>query len=155
MGDISAFNFWVNNPDFRLFKDEDPADTQWCEYALPLLEWGETLLNRLSSDPAPLKIGYAKWKVLDRYCRLYCRVTAEHRAETNLDNHPCIHQALLELWQQLEDMDLQAAIPELEPPQLPALAARQIPAVPEVEEITGILIGEAADDYDTATPARD
>lgn len=151
MGDISGFTFWVNNPDFRLFKEES-TQPQWCEHALPLLEWADSLVNRLMYDPAPGKIGYAKWKLLDRYARLYLRVPGDHRAETNLDNHPCIHQALLEIWQKLEDMELQAAIPELEPPPVPALPAREV--VPEIEEITGILIGEAADDTDTASSSK-
>jgi len=154
MSDISPFLFWVNNPDFRLFKDEEPAETQWCQHALPFLAWAETLLERLTHDPAPLKIGFAKWKILDRYCRLYCRVTPDPRAETNLDNHPCIHQALLEIWQKLEDVELQAAIPELEPRPQPALPPKEIPPVPEVEEITGIIIGEAADDDDKPAVSR-
>src|SRR5512135_75854 len=139
--DISGFRFWVNNPDFRLFANEDD-EPAWCDQSLPLIEWGDNLLSRLAQDPAPLKVGYAKWKLLDRYARLYCRTTPDHRAETNLDNHLCIHQALLHIWQRMEDMELQAAIPELEPPHVQLLLAPPEPE-PAEEEITGVIIGTA------------
>lgn len=144
MGDISAFQFWVNNPDFRLFKEDALNPPSWCEESIRLVEWGNTLLDRLARDPAPGKIGYAKWKLLDRYCRLHFRTYPDHRAETNLDNHPCIHQALLEIWQRLEDIELQAAIPELEPPQRTVVPARG--EVESAEEITGIIIGESSEE---------
>jgi hypothetical protein len=146
VNDISGFRFWVNNPDFRVFKEEDPTHTPWCEKSLPLVEWGDSLLNRLTHDPLPGKVGYAKWKLLDRYCRLYYRSSGDHRAETNLDNHPCIHQALVQIWEKLEDIEQQAAIPELEPPRMPTLPMKEMPPQIETEEITGIIIGEKSDE---------
>lgn len=68
---MSGIDYWVNRPDFRLFKDEDPNGPSWCVVARPFVEWGDNLLSRLARDPAPLKVGYAKWKLLDRYMRLY------------------------------------------------------------------------------------
>jgi hypothetical protein len=146
MADLSAFNFWVDNPDFRLFKDEVPEGTPWCASSQPLVEWGDRLLERLTHDPHPGKVGFAKWKLLDRYCRLYLRSPFGHRPETNGDSHPCSHQALLEIWQRLEDLEMAAAIPELEPPQVMALPAATVPAglapEPAEEEITGTVLGE-------------
>lgn len=118
MNSGDAFTYWVNNTDFRLFpKEEPPEPPTWCEWSLPLVEWGDSLLYRLSNDPDPRKIAFAKWKLLDRYWRLYFRTERDHRAETNLDNHLCLHQALLAVWEKLEDMELARAIPELEPPE--------------------------------------
>jgi hypothetical protein len=140
--------FWVNNPDYRIFKREDPNNPEWCVVAAPFVEWGDGLINRLMQDPVPGKVGFAKWKLLDRYVRLHQKTTNMHRPEVNGGEHPCIHRALLEIWQKIEDLEIQAAIPELEPPQLRVLPSPSHPVVeaPDqedepLEEVTGIIIG--------------
>src|SRR5947209_8071017 len=120
---MSGVDFWVNNPDFRLIRPEDPDNPEWCEVSKPFIEWGDSLVDRLAQDPVPGKIGFAKWKLLDRYVRLYHRTTDVHRPESNHGRHHCIHEALLRIWQKLEDIELAAAVPELEPP------PRLLPAV--------------------------
>jgi len=149
--------FWVNNPDYRIFRKEDPNNPTWCVVSKPLVEWGDNLISRLMQDPVAGKVGFAKWKLFDRYARLYHKTTAEHRAETNLDNHPCLHQALLTIWQKLEDVEIQAAIPELEPPGLHIIPSGRNPVInepeqeePTDEEVTGIIVG-----FEEVEPARD
>jgi len=149
---MSGVDFWVQNADFRLFKEEDPNNPDWCPVARPFIEWGDNLLDRLKQDPVPGKIGYAKWKLLDRYARLYFKTSDEHRPETNEGRHHCIHEAMLCIWQKLEDVEIQSRIPELEPPLriIPAIAASPVgdeePPDPPVEKISGIVIGHDEDE---------
>jgi len=139
--------FWVNNPDYRIFKKEDPNNPTWCVVSDPFVEWGDNLISRLMQDPAPGKVGFAKWKLMDRYARLYHKTTDRHRPECNGGDHACIHRAMLEIWQKLEDVEIQAAIPELEPP--PRFRVLPHPAHPVIdsekderlEEISGIILG--------------
>ncbi len=142
---MSGIDFWVNNPNFRLFPP-DANQPAWCEQSLLLVEWGDNLLARLARDPLPGKIGFAKWKLLDRYARQYFKTKPEHWAETTLDNHPCLHQALLEIWQKLEDVELQAAIPELEPPPVQVITPAVEPPAEVIDEDTGIIIGQDTED---------
>src|SRR5512143_2407709 len=58
VGDLSGYHFWINNPDFRLFKPEEPAEDSpltpsWCSVSRPLVEWGDTLLRNLTYRPTP------------------------------------------------------------------------------------------------------
>jgi hypothetical protein len=144
-GDATDFHFWVNNPDFRLFKEEDPNNPEWCTVAAPLVEWGDNLIDRLRQDPLPGKIGFAKWKLLDRYARLYYKTKPVHRPEVNGGDHACIHDALLAIWQKLEDVEIQSRVPELEPPKLEVLPSPQqrVIEVEEepTEEVSGIIMG--------------
>jgi hypothetical protein len=152
-----GFSFWINNPDFRLIKKEDPNNPEWCAVARPLVEWGDSLVGRLAQDPVPGKVGFAKWKLLDRYARLYHRTTDAHRPELSHNRHHCIHEALLLIWQKLEDVELAAAIPELEPPLRLSLEGghRVIEGVapepePTVAEYSGIIIGHDEDEPGTS-----
>jgi hypothetical protein len=45
---------------------------------------GDNLIDRLQQDPVPGKIGFAKWKLLDRYARLYFKTSDEHRPEPTM-----------------------------------------------------------------------
>jgi len=150
---VSGDYFWVNNPDYRIFRPEDPNNPEWCLVAHPFIEWGDNLLERLKQDPIPGKIGFAKWKLLDRYARLYFKTSDEHRPETNQGRHHCLHEAMLTIWQKLEDVEIQSRIPELEPPQLQILSHPAYPVIegesgPPVEEVSGVVVGHEEPDPD-------
>src|SRR5438105_14868966 len=102
-------NFWVSEPDFRLFKEEDPNNPAWCPVAAPFVEWADNLISRLMLDPIPTKVGFAKWKLLDRYARLNVKSTSAHHPESNGGRHPCIPPALLGVLQEPEELEIQAA----------------------------------------------
>jgi hypothetical protein len=137
-------NFWVNNPDFRLFKEEDPDHVEWCRFSENLVAWGATLLDRLTQDPTPDNITLGIAELWIRYRIYYYKVEKDHRAETNLDNHPCLHQAMMEIGDKIDDLRAARGIRQLEPPQPVARSLVQVEAEPmaATEEITGIIIGE-------------
>lgn len=143
---MDGFNFWVRNPNFRLFPEpaeEGPA-SPWCAVSRPLVEWGDALLERLTYRPEPSRVNYAKYALLDRYVWLYLKSAADHRAETNLDNHPCSHQGLILTWEKLEDLKFAAGVPELETPERLPEPARNagVDLEPAREVFNEIMIGK-------------
>ncbi len=134
--------FWASQPRFDPFI---PAGTpRWCPQSRPFADWCLRLVAAVGEDPTPDKVAYAKVKLVDYYCRAHAKTTAEHRAETNLDNHPCLHQVLLIAWNELEEADLRRAVPELSPPAQVIPLETISPADEDkvyAEQETGIIIG--------------
>ena len=77
--------------------------------------------------------------------RLRLKTKPVHRPEVNGGDHACIHDALLAIWQKLEDVEIQSRVPELEPPKLEVLPSPQqrVIEVEEepTEEVSGIIMG--------------
>lgn len=148
MSSMDFAKFWASQPRFDPFTPAGtPAPINWCTESKPLADWCMRLLAAIGDDPTPAKVAYAKVKLVDNYCRAHAKTSADHRAETNLDNHPCLHQVLLTAWDELENVELRRAVPELYPP----ASAPTVPieaAVPRdeanayAEDVTGIVIGE-------------
>lgn len=115
MVDVGSFHYWGHHPRFQLFPDDPPASPQWCEESVTFLTWADTMLEKLSRDPKPAKIAWAKAELLDRYYWLYKRAGPDHKPENNLDRHPCIHQAYMLICDKLWEMRLVVGIPDLEP----------------------------------------
>jgi hypothetical protein len=102
MVDRDFAQFWASQPRFDPFTPAgEPAPVNWCTESKPFADWCVRLLVTLGADPTGAKVAYAKVKLLDHYCRAHAKTNADHRAETNLDNHPCLHQVLLTAWDEL------------------------------------------------------
>src|SRR5512135_1173164 len=109
---MDGFNLWVNTRNFRLYPEpaEEAPASPWCSVSRPFVEWGDALVERLTYRPEPTRLNYGKFALLDRYVWLYLRSAADHRAETNLDNHPCSHQGLIATWEKLEELKSAAGV---------------------------------------------
>src|SRR4051812_14457775 len=112
-------NFWADRPRMFDFKEPEPEPKEaetLCPESLPFDLWCARLIDLVGNDPTPKRINYAKYKLVDRYCRYYHRTSADHRPEHNLDRHPCFHKILIEAWDALEDIELRRGVPELDDP---------------------------------------
>lgn len=94
-------------------KADIPAISQWCLDAQLLLEWADTLLEQLVRDPNPKRLDYAKKELSDRYYWAYKGAEKDHRAEHNLDSHPCVHQAYVFLLEKLDRLRIATGSQEL------------------------------------------
>src|SRR4051794_37524225 len=113
-------DFWADRPrmfDFGKPEPEPSKSETVCPQSLPFGMWCARLIDLVADDPDPERVAYAKYKLIDRYCRYYHRTDPDHRPENNLDRHPCFHKLLMEAWDALEDMDLRRGVPELGPPE--------------------------------------
>jgi len=135
-----------------LFKQEDPNNPAWCPAAQMLVDWAtDKLMEPIAQDPTRPKIFYAQGRLSEVYRRFYDRADSAHQASAREADHPCLHRAYLELSQQLDDLELLAPIPELEPPAPAEITlpgnARVSPEDhgPSVEEESGIPFGEYRD----------
>ena len=154
--DVFRFRYWVDTVDLGLFPKEPeapqepdkPVAPRWCEDAQLLLDWGAVLVERLIEDPDPKKFDWAKKELSDLYFEAYMGAEKDHRAENNLDNHPCVHQAMIMIRKRLRRLSLAKGVPELEPP--PVRIIDQTDAPPprrRGREVNGSVIGTAEDDF--------
>lgn len=58
---MDGFNFWVHNPNFRLFPEpvEEAPASPWCSVSRPFVEWGDALVERLTYRPEPSREAYS------------------------------------------------------------------------------------------------
>lgn len=128
---------WADVPEFNPFARREAGP---CSEAQPFAQWCARLIAVVTEDPSPERFLLAKAKVYDAYCRWQAKTTAEHRAETNLDNHPCFHQLMLGVWHELENLDLCQPVRELVPPP-PQIIESQAVVRDEPLEPSGVVVG--------------
>jgi hypothetical protein len=143
------FRLVLTNPDFRLYKREDPENPDWCEDSKLLAEWGGKLLTKVEETPSDGAIAYAQWALEKQYWRLYHRVTDEHRRDERHATHPCLHRAYRELWERLDDLQMLTFPRDLMPP-VQAAPGESVVVIesgeentdPPVAKVSGIELGE-------------
>jgi len=148
---MSSSRYWRDQLDFRLIKEEDPNNPNWCPESRPFVEWGERLVEHISHDPTDGAIGWAKAALLDNYAERIRQTTSDHRPETNLGSHHCLHEALFVIWEKVRYVKLYRAVPELQPVHLGTTLLHpvidgDVEPEPSVQEFSGIVIGHTEDE---------
>jgi len=146
--------YWADNVDSRLYPAVEPKKPEWCSEATQLRETGNALIGLVQAEPTSEKLGLVKGLLLDSYAHLWFTTTNDHRPETYGGNHHCIHDALLLVWKQLDNLDMAQRMLSLEDLLKPAPAPLPVHPVidmdvdiePSVQEYSGIVVGHQKDE---------
>jgi hypothetical protein len=155
----SSFTTYYNSlPRWDPFKKPDrSAPPDWCEESEEFAHWCAETVQDVEADPTPEKVAWAHYQVGMNYWYWYHQTRKEHLEDARLDNHPCLHEVYHYTWRKIQKAALRRPIPGLKPlptQPLPQVIPEPDPAPqPDVEEVTGIIIGEQVDEAE-ATASR-
>jgi len=140
---MNGVDIWLRDPRYRLIPPpEDPNNPTWCWPAQKLIQYGKELHAWVSENPSPAGIALAKGYLQTRYQRYYDHADDEHRQDKHHATHACLHRALLDISEKLDDLETIIPISDL-------LKAQPMPSMPTVVE------GEVVDDEPVLDDVRD
>src|SRR3954462_15730993 len=104
---MNGVDIWLRDPRYRLIPPpEDPNNPTWCWPARKLIEYGKELHTCVSKNPSRGAIAVAQGRLQTRYRHYYDHADDEHRLDKHHATHACLHRALFELSQKIDDWEL-------------------------------------------------
>lgn len=126
---------------------EIPRVDEPCEYAKKFTKFTDLVIATLEHTTQSLHVNRAKILVTDQYFRTRRTLPIYHQDTTTFNNHPCIYQAFVDAYQQLERKELEVAPPAFEIPPPPRPRSRKKPPPPppdlmDPDTIAKLILGE-------------
>lgn len=117
-----------------------------CEYAKKFTQFATLVLDTIANTRQLVYVNRAKILLTDQYFRIRRTLPIYHQDTTTYDGHPCLYQAFVSAYEELETRELDIAPPAIDVPTTPRARSRRKP-VPEPDlmdaaTINKLILGE-------------